>query len=263
MTYEEEIQEGISKASKKLRGKVKRIVELNSDITVTNNQIEMDKIYDSVSDEEVVSFNSLLIASNGIIRRKDSFFLLYYQLYEAFDNVVRILKSVRDMEDKAALLNGLAKLDTEKAKDVFGKITTNDGVVKVELTPSGTYRVASIRFKTAIREELKKFGKFMNEVKTFCIMLEDYANTYNIADIVPDEILDTIEDIKTGFIIDPELLDYYKRYIGGSSGLMCKVGTELFLEEAGGEKKEELSIFKKFDEAEPIKGMLKLDIFKV
>lgn len=262
-TYEEEIKEGISKASKKLRGIVKQIVELNSGLTSGKGQKEMDELYDSVSDREVIPFNSLLIAANGVIRKKDSFYLLYSQLYESFDNVVRELKFIRDLEDKAALLNELTQLDRGKAEAMFGKLTTEDGVMKLELAPNGTYRVASISFKTTMKRELNKFSKNMSEAKTLWILLEEYASKYNIADIIPDEINDVMEDIKTGFKIEPGLLDYYTRYIGGMSGLSCSISTKLLHDEDESEENTETSIFKKFDEATPIKAMLKLNLFNV
>lgn len=264
MTYEEEVKQAISKASKKLRGKVKTIVELNSESGMTGQRKKIDDIYDSVVGEEIEYFNALLIAMNGIIRRKDSFYLLYSQIYESYDKVVNMLKSVRSLEDKAALLNGIAKYSEDEAAKLFKRIKYEDGICMIEKTPSGMYIVKSIKFKDFMRSEKREYNKYLAEFKTLYLCLEDYTNTYGIADMIPNEITELNDEMKEGLFIPPELEEVYSRYASVGGGIFAKRnGTIADILNEGEEETHKFTPFNTYEESKVEMNKIKINMFKL
>lgn len=264
MTYEEEIIQAISKASKKLRTKVKTIVELNSEFGLTEQRKKIDDIYDSVVGEEIEYFNALLIAVNGVLRKRDTFYLLYSQIYESYDKVVSTLKSIRDLEDKAKLLNGVAKLNEAEADNLFKEINTDNEVCKIEKVPNGTYIVKSVRFKDFMRKEKKEYEKTLSEFKTLWLCLEEYVKVYPVADMIPKEIIDVVEEMKGGLFVSPDLEEVYSNYASMGKGVFAK--SNIIIDDILNEKeeaKQNFTPFKSYEEAEPMKNILKYNPFKL
>lgn len=269
MTYEEYVEEvkyRLSKMTKTLRNKIQKISDIKGteDFVVANDMVK--KITDTMSDREADTYDCWVDAMNAIYRRRGALHLAAVQLKLKWERITTILKLVREYEEKVNLLNILAKIDSSSAKKVYEGMTKEEGVCKIELGNNGEYKLSVSNLKKVVGKQVKEYNEDLLEGKALVDCLYEYAAEYNLTSFIGKDIEDAVVEIKRGFAVAPELMEYYNKYTDRSR-LFASVSfrmTEFSLEgDNDTEPTENKNLLMSFDEAQPPQAYYNYGLFKI
>lgn len=208
MTLEEEVKKLNKAAGKRVKMKVQKVLDIRNDGTPENTNAILE-VYGSITDKEAEQFNSLLIAINAIVRKRDNLALFHSNLCTAYDNVTGMLAELRDLDDKAILLNAI---EGEKAETFFHKITTDLDAGRITKGENGGYIVEPKNITEIMTENRNDFTVAMEGAKTVFACIDIYKKEYYISELSLPEIEYVKEAIMDDFTIDADLFAYYEKY---------------------------------------------------
>lgn len=258
LSIEEDIKKRISKASKKIRGVVAKLVEANIHQSGLETQKMLDGIYQNLSEIETKRFNAILIAMNGMIAKKDTFLALSLNLHNLYEEIVYILRQLKDFEDKVTLLNRIPVEERGRASKMINRKTDYFEIVK----NGDKYEVKAHNLKELVEENVEAFNYTMSEGRTLAMCLDAYAKEYNIEEFIPSDIKESIEGMRENFCIDPELVFLYDKHTkekkeSNNTGILGKCSAILFEEEFAS-----INLIA-YDEAQPYNEMLKKNPIRI
>lgn len=268
MDYREEIKEKIANASKPLRAKIKKIIDLNAELTGIESREKIKAITDTLSKKDYRTYDCFVAALNAISVRRATMHLAVAQMKEAQLNFIKTLTIVRDFDEKVNLLNYIADLDLNTSMELYNTITTNDGVCTIEREKNGKFALKVKNLKKVIKKEVDIFNENRTDGKTLIVCLDAFAEEYGITDFISSDIQEAIDGIKMDFSINAELFKYYNKYtsIEGRFGNMsARLSSDFLLldEDEEAPKPKEESLLLTYEDAKPIEGYLSYGLFKL
>lgn len=268
MDYREEIKEKIANASKPLRAKIKKIIDLNAELTGIESREKIKAITDTLSKKDYRTYDCFVAALNAISVRRATMHLAVAQMKEAQLNIIKTLTIVRDFDEKVNLLNYIADLDLNTSMKLYDTITKEDGICTIEKEDNGKFTLKVKNLKKVIKKEVDIFNENRTDGKTLIVCLDAFAEEYGITDFISSDIQEAIDGIKMDFSINAELFKYYNKYtsIEGRFGNMsARLSSDFLLldEDEEAPKPKEESLLLTYEDAKPIEGYLSYGLFKL